>query len=238
MSQPPLLSLGCAALLAACTVAHPVRTVGQGRFSYEAGLGGPLATNLGPPIPMPSLYMGARYGLRDDLDLSLNTNLVAPVIPGIGLDLQTAAHWVPIQPGLRSQADTPTRGWSLAGTLGVEWLTDFKNGFMVFPLLKLAAGWRYEWFNPYLGSALVLHAYRPFEQGIPLQLDPYLGIDWSIGQRASIVTQVMFMDVGYNLYGSGLDWVYLADKPEERRHYGVVTPMLGFSWDFAPRNEG
>ena len=35
---------------------------------------------------MPNFFLGGRYGLREDLDLSVNLNLLTPVIPGIALD--------------------------------------------------------------------------------------------------------------------------------------------------------
>ena len=119
MQVPPigtLLRVLCIGLCAtACTATHSVRTVGKGNSAVEMSLGGPMLTDLGGAIPAPNLFIAGRYGVRDDLDVSLAYNITAPIVPGIVLDGILSAHYVPIQPGLGRQQDTPSKGWSLLG---------------------------------------------------------------------------------------------------------------------------
>jgi len=97
-------------LFYSCSAVNQVRTVGKGNTGMELTLGGPLMTNLGGPIPIPNLY-----GILQDLDIAALYNLTGPIIPGIGFDVITGLYWVPIQPGIRTQADTSVKGWGLGG---------------------------------------------------------------------------------------------------------------------------
>lgn len=230
---------------AGCTTTHTVRTVGQGNFGIETSLGGPIFTNLDAPVISPNLFVGGRYGVLDDLDVSAAYNLTGPIIPGIALDLILGAHWVPIQPGLRSQAGTPDKGWSVATALQLHSLSDFQTGFIAIPAIDLAAGYRYRWFNPFVGVSLALHFYRPFGEIHPTMLSPYLGAEFILSDKAALSFRVTFFDVTYNYWGSAVDWVYLSTDEDAHERRAIFGIGLGFSWDFvdppkppaeAPRN--
>ncbi|MBW2278700.1 MAG: hypothetical protein JRF63_14510 [Deltaproteobacteria bacterium] len=217
---------------AACTTTHTVRTVGQGNVGIETSLGGPMFTNLGAPIFAPNLFVGARYGVLQDLDVSAAYNLTAPIIPGLPLDLMLGAHWVPIQPGVRSQAGTPKKGWSLATAFQLHSLSDFETGFMVFPAIDLAGGYRYRWFNPFVGVSLGLHFYRPFDEVHPTMLSPYVGAEFILSDKAALSFRITFFDVTYNYWGSSVDWVYLSTDEDAQERHALFGIGLGFSWDF------
>jgi hypothetical protein len=220
------------ALAMACTATHSVRTIGKGNAGVEASLGGPIFTNLGGPIPAPNLFVGGRYGVRDDLDISLHYNLTSPIIPGIGLDMILSEHWVPIQPGIGIQSRTEDKGWSLATGGSVHLITDFKHGALAFPAIEVASGWRYKWLNPYLGVSLALHFFRPYDKkNVPL-LNPFIGSDFIVSQNVNLALRVTFYDVVYNQYGSQVEWIHLVDNVSERKKYGMVGVSLGFSYDF------
>lgn len=231
-----ILCLG--AIFCACTATHSVRTVGKGNAALEMSLGGPLITNLGGAIPAPNLFVAGRYGVRDDLDLSLAYNLTSPIVPGIVLDGIFTAHYVPIQPGIGRQQDTPDKGWSLATAAGLHLLTDFTNGAVLLPAVELAGGWRYKWFNPYLGLSLALHFYRPYDQNNPAFLSPFVGADFMVNRRVSLGLRLTFYDVLYNMWGSQVEWVYLVADSSQEKKFGMVGLSLAFSYDFIQNGSG
>jgi len=232
---PPLTLLVALFLLGplatACTTTHSARTVGAGNLGIEASLGGPMMANLGPMIPVPNLMLGARYGILQDLDVSGAFNVTAPVIPGIGLDLQTSLHWIPIQPGVRSQAITPTRGWSLGGTVGATWLTDFRTGFVVVPHVDAVGGFRHEWFSVFWGTGLGLNFFRPMGgRDVPM-LSPYVGIELILSPKIAVSLRVTWHDVTHNAWGSGVQWAFMTDDDATKRAYAPLGISLGFSGD-------
>lgn len=226
-SLPLLLA---ALILTGCVATHRARTVGKGNIGADFSLGGPLQTKLGPPIPMPMAFLGARYGLRDDLDLSLHVNLTAPIILGTALDAQTAVHWAPIQPGLRGQA--PDRGWSVAGAGSVDWVSDFSSGFRAFPAISLTGAYRWPRAAPYLGLTTALNFYRPFERKNPLSLNPYVGGEFFLGKGWGLDLELQIREASTNLWGESLQWVVLSRDEEKERTFGVVCPMIGVTRDF------
>ena len=228
----PCLLLAALALTA-CTATHRTRTVGKSHAAAEVALGGPITTALGPPVPMPVFFLGGRYGIRDDLDVSMGYNLTAPAVPSIPLHLETGVHYAPIQPGLGEQPED--QGWSLVTNLELVWLADFETGFMVFPTLGATGAYRYKFIAPYLGFTAGAHFYRPFERTNWLLLTPHLGLEFMAGEHFGLTLEAAFMDVGSNYYGSGLEWVYLADPDDKEVERAVFMPMIGFTWDFDTR---
>jgi hypothetical protein len=221
-----------AMLFLSCTATRQVRTIGKGNKGVEITLGGPFFTNLGPPLPMPNLFLGGRYGILQDLDIAVHYNLTAPIIPGIPLDLITGLYWVPIQPGIRAQKDSPDKGWGAGGSFTLQWVTDFQSGFVLLPAFEMAGGWRYKWINPFIGTALGLNFYRPHDNTPFLQVNPFLGTEFIIKERASLSLKCTFFDISYNLYGSQVDWVYIVDDTKEDIKHGVFGLSVGFCFDF------
>ncbi len=222
-----------AAALTACTATHRTHTVGKNHAAAELALGGPMTTALGPPVPMPVVFLGGRYGVRDDLDIGATYNLTAPIVPSIPLHLETAVHWAPIQPGLREQPDD--QGWSVVTDASVTWLSDFDSGLMVFPALGVTGGYRYRFVAPYLGFTGAVNSYRPFARRGGVWHPPPGGLARGAGQHFGVTLEASWMDVSHNLYGSGLEWIYLKEDDQEGVERGVFAPMIGFTWDFDTR---
>lgn len=222
-------------LFLGCSSTHPVRTIGKNKGALEITAGGPMMKNLGPTLPIPNFFIGGRYGVRSDLDISVHYNLTTPVVPGIALDLITSAHWIPIQPGLRRQIDNNQKGWGVGGSLHLQWVTDFDNGFLFLPTLELVSGYRIKCFNPYLGLSLGLNFYRPDDRISMLQLHPAIGTEFIIRDRLGLDIKCTFYDVAYNFYGSQIDWIYIVNNTSDKKKYGVVGLSIGFSYDFGKK---
>lgn len=227
----PLLLLLAALALPGCVASHRTRTVGKGHLGTSLSLGGPMQTQKGV-APMPMAFLGGRYGLRDDLDVSLDLNLTAPIILGLPLDAQTAVQWAPIQPGLRGQA--ADRGFSAVGAASVDWVSDFSTGFRAFPALTLTGAYRWPRVAPYLGLTTALDFYRPFERKNPLSLNPYVGAEVFLGKGVGLDLELQIREASTNLWGENMQWVVLSRNEEKERTFGVLTPMIGVTWDFDP----
>lgn len=193
-------------------------------------MGGPLLTSLGPTLPLPNVYLGARYGLNDQLDVVANYNIYTAFMPGIPLDLNTSIIWIPIQPQLSGR----DRG-AIAGTaFHVEWITDFSTAFHMVPRIDLYGGWRYKWFAAAGGSSLGINFYRPGDSDSPLLLDPFAEMDFQIRDHLGIMVRVTMYDLLYNYYASQIDWVYVSSSESDLEYHGVWGVTLGVSWDFIP----
>ncbi|NLP02294.1 MAG: hypothetical protein GX089_07355 [Fibrobacter sp.] len=217
-----------------CTAVNQARTIGKGKAGLELSFGGPLMTNLGPVLPMPNFFLGGRYGLREDLDLSVNLNLLTPVIPGIALDLITGGHWFPLQPGVGIQSASPDRGWSAGLSLEVQWITDFKNGLVVLPSIDIAGSYRYKWISIFTGCATGFNFYRPGEENI-LQISPFLGLEFITPKRISFGIKFSAYDLFYNFDGSQVEWIYLKENGAVREKHAPIGIAVGLAYTLPDR---
>ncbi|NLG17796.1 MAG: hypothetical protein GX556_10735 [Fibrobacter sp.] len=221
-------------MLFSCTAVNNSRTIGKGNTGVELSLGGPLMTNLGVAMPIPNLYLGGRFGVREDLDISGHLNLTSPIIPGIALDLITSAHWVPFQPGTGNQSATPDRGWSSGLGLDIQWVTDFKGGLVVLPSIDLSGSHRYRWLSTFAGSAFGLNFYRPGDESI-LQISPFLGFEFITRKNLSFCIKFTAYDLLFNYDGSQVYWVYLKENTPARQKYAPLGISIGASYVFTRR---
>ena len=228
-----LIVLPAALLLASCTATHRTHTVGRAHAAGELSLGGPITTALDAPAPMPVLFLGGRYGLRDDMDISLGYNLTAPLVPSIPMHLEAGLHWAPIQPGLMEQPDD--QGWSVVTDAKLVWLSDFETGNMFIPGLGVTGAYRYRFVAPYVGVMAAYNGYRPFERSNWLSLAPHVGLEFMAGEHYRLTLEASWLEAAANTYGSGLQWIYLVENDEEDKWLGAFTPMIGMSWDVNTR---
>ena len=219
-------------ILSSCTAVNQARTVGKGNWAMETSLGGPILTNLGFPLPVPNLFIGGRYGLRDDFDLVAHLNILTPFIPGIGLDLLTSAQWVPVQPGRGFQNSTPEEGWGAGLGLDIQWMTDFMNGFVVLPALDLCASYRYKWISVFGGSGFGFDFLRPSESDNILQICPFIGFELISKKQISLGIKLTAFDILYNYNGSQVDWVYLTENTSERKKHAPFGITIGVGYTF------
>ncbi len=220
------LGLAVLTLLSACTVTHRTRTIGKGNAAAEVDLGGPISTALGAPVPMPLFFVGGRYGVHERVDLSAAYNVTMLATTGTPLHLETGAHWAPIAP--------PT-GWTLITSGELLWMSDFRTGLMVVPTVAVTGAHRWRKVAPYAGFTLALNAYRPFEDRSWLSLAPHLGAELTPGEHLGLTFELALLEATTNLYGSGMNWVFIAKGDGKR--FAVLTPMIGLSWDFSGREQ-
>jgi hypothetical protein len=215
-----------------CTAVNQTRTIGNGNFGLETSLGGPFMTNLGAPIPIPNLFLGARYGIRNDFDISANLNFLSPVTPGITLDLITAAHWLPIQPGIGFQDKNMSCGWSAGGSARIQWLSDFKSSLLLLPDLELIGAYRYKWLSLYTGVSTGFNFYRPDNNDPLIVFSPFSGIEFIPNKHLSFGIKCTAYDIFYNFKGSQMNWIYLVDKSSEWKRFAPLGVTIGFGYTF------
>lgn len=81
---PPLVVLA----IAGCSITRNVRPVGAGNAAAGLSVGGPIFTNLGPPVPVPLITVFGRYGVTNRLDVDLGLHM--PTVRAIGIDAGAA----------------------------------------------------------------------------------------------------------------------------------------------------
>src|SRR5262245_35283690 len=81
-----MLRVLAALAIVACAPRAPARTLGVGHAEVAGSLGGPLFANLGPPLPLPLLDVGGRYGVTDDVDVLGDVHVTSAVYGVAGLD--------------------------------------------------------------------------------------------------------------------------------------------------------
>lgn len=85
---PLLTLLACLACAGGCSATRAVRPVGEGRLGVSVSVGGPLFTNLGPPIALPVPMVSARLGLTDRTEVDVGA--LVPVLELVGFDVGVA----------------------------------------------------------------------------------------------------------------------------------------------------
>jgi hypothetical protein len=215
-------------VLVSCTAVNQVRTVGKGNSAVEISLGGPMFTNLGGAMPVPNILTGYRYGVRRDMDISAVINITGLIMPGV-FDVITGVHWIPIQPGIGKQSDSPSRGWNLSGSATVQWVTDFNHGLVVFPAIELIGGRRFEWFNPFFGASCGFNFYRYDKEQSAAIINPFIGCEFIIRERTSLGIKTTLWDCMYNYYDSQVNWVYFTDDSTKKKKRTIFGISIGFS---------
>jgi hypothetical protein len=222
-------------IMASCTSVYQGRTIGKGKMAVETTFGGPILTDLGVPLPVPNLFTGFRYGLRNDFDIAAQYNVLGPILPGIAFDLITSATWIPLQPGLSSQSATPDKGWGAGGTVDIQWITNFKKGLVVLPSVDLVGSYRYHWINLYLGSAVGANFYRIEHDDSKLSLSPFAGFELISSKHLSVGVKCTAFDLLYNYNGSQAHWIYFVEDKEKRKKYAPFGVSIGFGYEMKKR---
>ncbi|MDD5306252.1 MAG: hypothetical protein PHU25_02915 [Deltaproteobacteria bacterium] len=201
-------ALGAILVLAAagCAPTHAGRTVGRGVLQAEGSLGGPLVRNLGPPIPVPNVPVGARYGLTDRLDVSGHVNLLPLVAGGFlamdgGLTLGLVRHKGRIGPNLATSA-------------GFVLLTDFDTAARVGPLVDMAASYTFDWLTPFVGLEII-----PDPRGGRVVTDVFAGLEADFG-RTSVSLAGVWFHPSFDVSASPVEYVSLDNR-------GALGVLLG-----------
>jgi hypothetical protein len=204
-----VIALAAILLLAAagCAPSHAGRTLGRGMLQAEGSLGGPLVRNLGPPLPVPNLPVGARYGLTDRVDAFAHVNALPLVINrGFltmdgGVTLGLVRHEGRIGP-------------NLATSVGFVLLTDFDTAARGGPLVDMAASYTFDWLTPFVGFEA-----SPDLSGGRVFMDVFVGLEADFGRTTVSLSGVWF-DPSFDVSASPVDYVSLGNR-------GALGALLG-----------
>lgn len=227
-----IMILSILSLALHCMATHPVRTLGKQNADIHISMGGPFFLDAGFPIPMPAIYLGTRYGVTEDVDMSVDYNITSPFIHGIGLNLITSVYWAPIQPGLRKQVSSPTQGPALLTGAGIIWISNFKDGLSIEPYIEMACGYRYKRFNPFAGVSIGFILDPSKYRFAPIHLNPYLGMEYIGTNHFSFGTRITLFDLLFNANKSMIHWWDVIENEENKSKWGAWGLSIGCSWKF------
>jgi hypothetical protein len=176
-----------------CAPSHAGRTLGRGVIQVEGGIGGPFAKNLGVPIPVPNIPIGARYGIKNWLDVSSHVNLL-PIIMGGFLALDASLTWALVR------HDGP-KGWNLATGTGFVFFSDFDNGARIGPLMDIAGGYTINRFTPFAGIELTVDCWGP-----GVIWNPFVGLEIDI-KKTTLSAAAIWYNPTFDAYTSSVDYV-------------------------------
>jgi hypothetical protein len=207
-----LAAMGVVVLVTGCAPSHAGRTVGGGVLQVEGGLGGPFVTNLDAPIPVPNIPMGARFGLRENLDVAGHIN-VLPLIMGGFLAADASFTWALV-------AHEGEKGLNLATSSGLAVLTDFENGARVSPLVDIAVSYTYLWVTPFVGFETIVDLWAS-----GAITNPFVGFEVDIDSWTLSASGIWYHPA-HDWYASSIR--YLAPN-----YQGSIGVMLGIKrrWD-------
>ena len=114
-----------------CAYPYNVRNVGAEQTALYASVGGPLFDNLGAPIPIPAVVVGAQHGVTDFWDAHASLHVLAAVYKMAGIDAGSTLRL------LRQRGGVP----EVTGTFRLSLLTNFEDGARVYPELEAFASW-------------------------------------------------------------------------------------------------
>ncbi len=214
--------LGAALLLfAGCQTTRSIRPVGDGKVALGASLGGPMFTNLGPPIPAPLASGYGRYGIskRTDVDVGLHF----PITAAAGADLGIA-HLFLEQDGWAPAVMAGGRGYLFFDALA---LTSKKNpagdrynaDLTFFEELSGNASWR-------LGArSLAWLGLSFFVQAEKAIILPTLsaGFEWRLARTFGIAIELDQMAFTSNQKFSTISWIGPSN-------HGALAVQVGFNF--------
>jgi hypothetical protein len=173
----------------------------------RASLGGPLVQVSGLDIPTPIISLGGGYGLRDDLDATLEADVTAATFGVLHLEPGLAAH------PLRS-ACGPVPTVTVAGAVHV--LTNFSDT-RVAPQVTGAAAWRVgRGHMVYLGVDAAL----AFGSPTRVVVGPLAGGELRVGAAWGLALEAKWLAPNYDVGPTAPTWL----SPGNR---GYLSVLLG-----------
>ena len=175
MRRAALVVLQLAAALGGCAYPYTVRNVGADQTVLYASVGGPLFDNLGAPVPIPAVVVGAQHGVTDFWDAHASLHVLAAVYKMAGIDAGSTLRL------LRQRGGVP----EVTGTLRLSLLTDFEDGARVYPELEAYASWLLRGRVLVFGGLFTLYDFF-WRTGPRVHWGPCIGAEVSLGRRYAL----------------------------------------------------
>lgn len=165
---------GAAALLVGCAAPNLSRTVGRGNYELRGSVGGPFFGNLGAPVPLPSVYVGGRYGVTDWMDVDGNFGAVAAAFGIWAMDV--AGNF---------QLHRKPGGLAVASSARLYVIGDLDDAprARVLPELGVHLGGPVTRWLALYGGTTLLAQFRPTLGKPPVLLTPFFGPEFLIPAR-------------------------------------------------------
>ena len=202
----PLLTAG----LWGCAYPYAVRNVGAGETALHASVGGPFFDNLGAPIPIPAVVVGAQHGVSDAWDAHASLNILAAVYRMAALEAGSTLRLV------RQRGAVP----EVTGTARASILTNFVDGFRIYPELEAYASYlvRQRWL---LFGGLSTHYDFFWRTGPRVHWGPALGAEVRLGGRYSLGVALRWISPQAVTDNLAVDYVAPGGQ-------GMLVMQLGF----------
>ncbi len=201
MSHDTAIRYACCCLVVAataCAPSHAGRTLGRGTLQIEGGLGGPIFTNFGAPIPVPNIPLGLRYGVTNRLDVQGHVNLLPLVIGGF-LTMDAGVTYALLRHSGRE-------GFNLATSASLALLTDFNSAGRVFPFFDIAGGYTWRRATFFAGAEIWFDFW-----GGNVAASPYLGVEVDF-RRTTVSLAGVWYHSALDTNASAADYVSGLDR--------------------------
>ena len=207
--------------MSACGVSRGIRPIGEGNGAVAVSAGGPVASYIGPKLPLPLATVGGVYGVHDRVDVHGGAHVTTAALFGLyGFELGAGALVLeqkhPAAPALMVDVNFN----AFTGNLGEG---DPPGGLQVFPEADLRASWAW-------GKAEHLAYTGPsaFFSLSPASTTPA----WVVGQqfrmgRTDLTLEGRWIRPGADPTSVTVDWGGIGGS-------GVLATHLGFRYRFGP----
>ena len=214
-----LAVVGALALTSAlgCAAPNLSRTVGAGNYELRGNVGGAVIGNLGTPMPLPMVYVGGRYGVRDWVDVDGNFGLTAAAFGIWAMDL-----------GGNFQLYRKPGGLAVASSARLYLLGDLDHApkARAYPELGLHLGGPVlPWLHLYGGSTLFAQ-FKPPQGKPPVFLTPFFGVEFLLPERQG---RRRARQHGIAVHASWTNpWQDATSVVDYRPGYGALSVQLGY----------
>lgn len=196
-------------LVSGCGLTTQVRPTPKDTIAVQASVGGPIA-DIGAPVPLPFLAVGAAWGFHQRADLSLHTHLSTLVLSRVfGVDLGGSVLFV------ENHDAVPAVTLGLRGYV----FTDFRSATQGFYESSLAVSWDIGRFRPFIACALQLDA-----RALQFDFAPAIGTEIRFG-ALTLVADLKWYGPSRNTTISSVQWLAPFG-------HGAIGFLIGARYDF------
>lgn len=185
-----ILVLLISSLLVSCAAHTNIEPVGKGKLKANANFGGPIVTAFDLKVPIPNISVGANYGLKDNLNLNANVQLLPLFYQIAGGEI--GGSWYPIL----NKGYIPTIGISGNLLLLSSFKSNVETKFRAYPLLDLSFAWELGQNIIYtgVGSVLPFNNLIYYEDNTPM-ISPFVGYRWKIGNNYNLYSEIKWLGI-------------------------------------------